>query len=197
MFFTRRWLGTGTGSTGQQTWHQPCWNSRSVQTMHSDTRSDFWVVLCGATSLTWWSLQVTSNLGYFTILLLWFVHCALAYLDLANLCWRSHFISHTEVINILRASHPYHMAALQHKIYVTYLAPFSITTSSPTGKHLTTVNSLALKPCGTASLPKSASSFKYKTLLRFITRFITISLPRIKKSHNEKQTYTLTEFCLI
>ena len=41
-----------------------CQSSRSVWTRLPDLWPDFWVVLCGARSWTWWSLWVPSNRGY-------------------------------------------------------------------------------------------------------------------------------------
>jgi len=43
----------GMEQSAQSCGHSPkWWSSRGVQTLLSDTRSDFWVILCGAKSWT-------------------------------------------------------------------------------------------------------------------------------------------------
>ena len=57
----RRWTGTGTGSPGQWSWYQACWSSGSVWTTLSMIWSDFWVVLRGTRSWTWFPYESLSN----------------------------------------------------------------------------------------------------------------------------------------
>lgn len=59
--------GTGIGSLEQWSWLQAAWVQGAFG-HHSDI--EFWMILCGARSWTWWSLWIASNLGYSVILLL-------------------------------------------------------------------------------------------------------------------------------
>ena len=60
-------LGTGTGCPGKKPRHLCC-RSSSIWITLSDIWSDFWVVLDGARSWTWWSSWVLSYLGFSVIL---------------------------------------------------------------------------------------------------------------------------------
>ena len=62
-FFTRRWSCTGTASPEHWSWQRACQSSASIWTTLSDVCSDFWMVLCGASSQTRRSLRVPSNSG--------------------------------------------------------------------------------------------------------------------------------------
>lgn len=57
----RRWTGTGTGSPGQWSWYQACWSSGSVWTTLSMIWSDFWLVLRGTRSWTWFPYESLST----------------------------------------------------------------------------------------------------------------------------------------
>ena len=64
------WRHSRLGSPGQGPWPQTWWSLRSTWTALSDIGFEFWMVLCGARSWTYWFLWVLSNLGYSMIL--WF-----------------------------------------------------------------------------------------------------------------------------
>lgn len=69
--------GHGTVFPGQWLWLWTCWSSRNIWTTLSDLNSDVLAVLCGARSWSWWSLWVSSHLGYSMILCS--VQCLLGY----------------------------------------------------------------------------------------------------------------------